>query len=92
MTDAGKRFWVWLSRHPSERQALRDVPPDVVSRLWADAFRDGAWSALHDNTQLGLDLTRVLQRMEELANLYRETEIEREADEASAYWRTEVEI
>jgi len=92
MTDQRKAFFVWLAKHQNEREALRDVAPDVVSRLWADAFREGSWAAIRDNTQLGLDLTRVLERMEELAALYRETEIDRELDEVSAYWKTEVDV
>jgi len=92
VTDQRKAFFVWLARHHAEAEALHEVAPDIVSRLWADAFREGSWAAIKENTQLGLDLTRVLERMEELAALYRETEIDREMDEVSAYWKTEVDV
>lgn len=45
------------------------------------------------NSTLGLNLTQVIQRLEELALLYSDVEHERtlaqELEQASAYWRSE---
>jgi hypothetical protein len=81
-----KTYFAWLSRHPSEAAELRDVPPEVLSRLWLDAWQAGSWDAIKRNTDLGLSLAQIVQRLEELAEVYRTADIEREAEESSAYW------
>jgi hypothetical protein len=80
-----KSYFVWLAQHPSEAAALSDVPPDVISRLWADAWRDGGWDAIHRTSELG----GLVARLEELISVYRTAAIERELERSSAYWRTE---
>ena len=86
--DPRKAFFVWLARHKSEADALRDVPPDVLSTLWADAWRDGGWAAIHDTS----DLAGLVQRLEELIALYRNAEVDREAERVSVYWSSEREL
>jgi len=90
VTDAAQRksYFVWLAGHPSEAAALRDVPPEVVSRLWADAWQRGAWDAIRGNTDLGLMLARVVERLDENIHLYRTAEVEREAELGSPLWPT----
>jgi hypothetical protein len=85
-SDPRGRLFAWLARHPSEAGALRDVPPEVLSRLWLDAWQAGSWDAIKRNTDLGLSLAQIVQRLEELAEVYRTADIEREAEESSAYW------
>ena len=80
-----KAFWQWLNSHASERQALADIPPDVVSRLWADAWSRGAWDAIHRTSVL----SGFLQRLEELIDVFRTAEIEREAEASSTYWHSQ---
>jgi len=90
VADAAQRksYFVWLAGHPSEAAALRDVPPDVISRLWADAWQRGAWDAIRGNTDLGLMLARVVERLDENIHLYRTAEVEREAELGSPLWPT----
>ena len=85
---ARKAYFVWLARHPSEADALRDLPANVVGSLWLDAWQSGAWDSIRRNTDLGLSLAQIVQRLEELANLYRTADIEREAEQGSATWHT----
>jgi hypothetical protein len=84
-----RTYFAWLQRHPSEAAALRDVPPEVLSRLWLDAWQAGSWDAIKRNTDLGLSLAQIVQRLEELAELFRVEDIEREAENGSTYWRTD---
>jgi len=84
-----KAYFGWLNRHPSEATELHDVDPDILSRLWVDAWQAGAWDAIRRNTDLGLSLAQIVQRLEELADLYRIADIEREAEQPSVYWSTE---
>jgi len=92
MSDAALRsYFVWLSRHPSEAAAVRDMPPEVASRLWADAWQAGAWDAIRRNTDLGLMLANIVERLEELYALYRDHDIEREAEQGSPLWSSEPE-
>lgn len=81
-----KSYFVWLNRHPSEAAMLTDVAPDVLSRLWVDAWQAGSWDAIKRNTDLGLSLAQIVQRLEELADLYRSADVEREAEQGSTYW------
>jgi len=81
-----KGFFVWLARHPSERDVLCDVPPELLGRLWCDAWQAGAWDGINRNTDLGLMASQLVQRLEEVADLYRTANIEREAEQGSAYW------
>ena len=91
VADAAQRksYFVWLAGHPSEAAALRDVPPDVVSRLWVDAWQAGAWDAIQRNTDLGLMLARIVERLEENVHLYRTADIEREVELGSPLWSSE---
>ena len=86
---ARKAYFVWLARHPSEADALRDLPANVTSSLWLDAWQAGAWDSIRRNTDLGLSLAQIVQRLEELADVYRTADIEREAEQGSALWPTE---
>jgi hypothetical protein len=83
--DQRKAYFVWLARHKSEAEALRDVPPEVLSTLWADAWHDGGWAAISMSTELA----GLVERLEAVINLYRTAEIEREAEDGSTYWRTD---
>ena len=85
-----KEYFRWLARHPSEAALLHDVPPEVLGRLWCDAWQAGAWDAIRRNSDLGLSLARIVQRLEELADAYRTADIEREAEQGSAYWPDEM--
>jgi len=85
MSDPRKAFFVWLARHKSEADALRDVPPDVLSRLWVDAWQDGAWRSLHDTSQLA----GLVEKLEELIGLYRTAAIDRELEQVSVYWNSD---
>jgi len=90
MSDAAsKAYFVWLARHRSEAAALQDVDADVPSRLWADAWQAGAWDAIRRNADLGLMLARIVERLEELYALYRDHDIEREAEQGSPLWAEE---
>jgi hypothetical protein len=61
--------------------------------VWAAAWRAGAWDAIRRNATLGLNLAQIIQRLEELAQLYADVDIEsqaeRELETSSAYWRSE---
>jgi len=81
-------YFKWLARHPSEAAALRDVPPEVLSRIWLDAWQQGGWDAIRSNTDLGLMLARVVERLDENIHLYRTAEVEREAELGSPLWPT----
>ena len=89
MSDALRSYFVWLSRHPSEAAAVRDMPPDVASRLWADAWQAGACDAIRRNADLGLMLANIVERLDEVYALYREHDIEREAEQGSPLWAEE---
>ena len=80
------RLYAWLHRHPSEAAALADVPSDVLGRLWADCSHEAAWEAIRQNANLAMNLALIIERLEELANVYRDVEVEREAEASSAYW------
>jgi hypothetical protein len=88
-SDPRGRLFAWLHRHPSEADALRDVPPEVLGQLWADAWREGGWQAIHDSTEVGGLLERASQRMEWLIDLYRAAEVEREVEDGSAYYASD---
>src|SRR5215831_17616785 len=88
---ARKAYFVWLARHPSEADALRDITPDVLGRLWLDAWQEGSWDSIRRNTDLGLSLAQIVQRLEELAEMYRTADIEREVERGSALWPSEEE-
>jgi hypothetical protein len=91
--DPASRFFAWKATHPAEAEHLDQVPPDVVGRLWNDAWKAGAWDALQRNATLGINLSQIIERLEELAQLYSDVErdraYERELQQASAYWRGE---
>ena len=76
------RYFAWLAAHPRESED--------ASAVWAAAWNAGSWHAIRANAQLGLNLTQIVQRLEELAALYTDHEVEREIDGASAYWKSEV--
>jgi len=90
---ASKAYFVWRHSHPSEAELLDDVPPDVVSSLWAAAWKAGSWDAIKRNGALGLNLSQVIQRLEELYQLYADDQVQRtlsdELEQASVYWRGE---
>jgi hypothetical protein len=88
MSEAARKgFFVWLADHHAEARELADVPPEVLGTLWADAWRQGAWHALHDSAEL----SGLVTRMEELIDLYRHAELDRDFSQepASVYWRSE---
>jgi len=80
-TDARGRFFAWQRLHPREAED--------PSAIWAAAWKAGSWDAIRRNANLGLNLSQIVQRLEELANLYAEVDVEREVERASAYWHTE---
>jgi len=88
------RYFGWRTNHPAEAELLDDLPQDIPSRLWTDAWRAGSWDAIRRNAQLGLNLAQIIQRLEELAQLYGDVDMDRqfehELERASAYWRGEV--
>jgi hypothetical protein len=71
-----RRFWVWRARHPHEAE-----DPEAV---WAAAWAAGGWDAMLRSTRLG----ELVPRMEELIDVFRTAEIEREI-EPSFYWRSD---
>lgn len=73
-----RRFFAWQRQHPSESED--------ASAVWNAAWEAGAWDAIRRNTHLGLNLSEIVQRLEELAAMYRDVEIEREIEHGSAYW------
>jgi nicotinamide riboside transporter PnuC len=75
------RYFAWLASHPHAS--------DDASAVWAAAWKAGAWHAIRANAQLGLNLTQIVQRLEELADLYTDRAIEREVEDGSAYWNDE---
>jgi hypothetical protein len=87
------RLFAWLAHHPSEAEALHDVAPGVVGLLWTDAWRAGAWDAVKQNATLGLNLSQIIERLEELHALYADVDIERQAEReleaSSRYWKSE---
>jgi hypothetical protein len=82
---ATRRFFAWKAQHPH----LLDDP----SAVWEAAWRAGAWNAIQQNTTLGLNLTQIIQRLEDLAALYADVDAERQLEheltQASTYWRGE---
>ena len=92
MSGSRGRMFAWLKTHPSEAAALADVPPDVVSTLWDAAWRGGGWDTLQQNTTLGLNLTQIIARLEDLQAAYADVEVERQAERelaaASVYWNS----
>jgi hypothetical protein len=86
------RFSSWLNRHPSEARTLDGVPPEVLGKLWADAWREGGWDTLRANTTLALHLGDIITRLEDLAHQFADVEAECHADreleafKTSAYW------
>ena len=85
MTEPRGRLFAWLSRHPSEAGSLRDVPAEVLGTLWADAWQEGGWAAIHDTSEL----SGLMARLQDLIDLYRSAEIDREVERPSVYWATE---
>jgi hypothetical protein len=85
MTDARGRLYAWLHRHPSEAEALEDVPAEVLSTLWADAWQEGGWAAIRDTSEL----SGLVQRLQDLIDLYQSAEITREVERPSVYWSTD---
>jgi hypothetical protein len=84
VSNSRGRLFAWLSRHPSEAEALRDVPADVLSTLWADAWQEGGWAAIHDTSEL----SGLVARLQDVIDLYRTAEIDREVERSSVYWAT----
>jgi hypothetical protein len=82
---AERRFFAWKAQHPHE--------VEDASAVWAAAWRAGAWNAIQQNTTLGLNLTQIIQRLEDLAALYADVDAERQLEhelaQASQYWRNE---
>ena len=56
----------------------------ALDLMWA-AWHAGAWDALQQNTTLGLNLSQITQRLEELANVY--ADVRREQDAGSPLWK-----
>jgi hypothetical protein len=79
------RFFAWQAKHPH----LAEDP----SQVWAAAWQAGAWDAIQRNATLGLNLSQVIQRLEELARMYADVDmddkLDRELAQASAYWKTD---
>jgi nicotinamide riboside transporter PnuC len=79
-SDASRgRYFAWRNSHPHEAED--------PSAVWAAAWKAGSWDAIRRNADLGLMLTQIVQRLEELAHLY--VDVEREVERSSAYWHTE---
>jgi hypothetical protein len=53
----------------------------------AAAWRAGAWYAIRANAQLGLNLTQIVQRLEELAAMYGDRALEDDHERGAAYWK-----
>lgn len=66
-------YFRWLANHP---HAAEDP-----SAIWAAAWQAGAWDAIRRNASLGLNLSQIVQRLEELAALYADHEIEADFEE-----------
>ena len=80
------RYFAWRANHPAEA--------DDPAAAWAAAWRAGSWDAIRRNAQLGLNLSQIIQRLEELTQLYGDVDLDRqfehELERASAYWRGEM--
>jgi hypothetical protein len=85
--NARERYFAWRRMHPHEAED--------PSAVWAAAWRAGSWDAIRRNANLGLNLSQIVQRLEELAHLYADVEVDRhvedEYERGSDYWHTEVE-
>jgi hypothetical protein len=83
-------YFAWRRDHPTECAFLDDIPPDVVGSLWAAAWKAGSWDGIRRNSTLGLNLSQIIQRLEELAVMYGDVQVERalaeEVEQQSAYW------
>jgi hypothetical protein len=64
------RYFAWLATHPHESED--------ASAIWAAAWKAGAWDAIRRNTTLGLNLSQIIQRLEELHALYSDQAIDQE--------------
>jgi hypothetical protein len=79
-------YFKWAHSHPVEAEALRDVPGDVVSALWAAAVKTGRRQALQHSAYL--QVVPLLQAL--LDELVEDrVDAEFEALEPSAYWRSD---
>jgi hypothetical protein len=78
-----RRFFAWKRQHPSQSED--------ASAVWDAAWQAGAWDAIRRNTELGLNLSNVVQRLEELTQSLHRVDIEREIEHASAYWHNDQE-
>jgi len=79
MTQPRGRLFAWLARHPSEAESLKDVPPDVLGTLWADAWREGGRQTVHDTQQWGQiigQLQTVIAGAEQLVSVLHDAELE----------------
>ena len=72
-------YFAWLHDHEQES--------DDASAVWAAAWRAGAWYAIRANAQLGLNLTQIVQRLEELAAMYGDRALEDDHERGAAYWK-----
>jgi hypothetical protein len=84
--EVARRFYGWKKSHQAQAENVLDV--------WFAAWRMGAWNAQRSNAQLGLgiaiqQLAEVLGRMERVAAMMRDSELDAELEAQSAYWKGE---
>jgi hypothetical protein len=83
------RFFAWLNRHPSEREALQDVPPEVLGKLWADAWAEGGTFTLAATNGWGsvvIRLEEIAAEARSLVRVLQDAELDRETERPSFYW------
>ena len=73
-------YWSWRHDHPRE--------VEDAATVWAEAWRRGSWDAIRRNSNLGLTLLQVVERLEELARLYADVDAAREAERGSPLWKS----
>ena len=78
-----RRFFAWKRQHPSQSEDS--------SAVWDAAWEAGAWDALRRNADLGLMLSSIVQRLEELTQSIHRMDIEREIEDGSTFWHTDPE-
>jgi len=86
ISDPTRRYFAWRAKHPHQAEDS--------GQAWAEAWRQAYWAGIRENAVLGTQLLEVVQRVEALEQRLRDLQasddIEREMEEASAYWKSEV--
>jgi hypothetical protein len=76
-------YFRWLHYHPAEAEALRDVPADVVSALWAAGVKAGRRQAMQSSSYI-----QVVPLLQALLDELVEDRVDQEFEstQPSTYW------